>query len=161
MSQIVTLLLLLAIALVQTTPITDASCTARLLNSSMPCWTGVTSSRTCNSAFLTLADTKYQSCSTVGLGWWSDSTNNLTLTIETSFTQQHQPYSIRLNNQQLTQLKDYSVKVYRILNSQETELKSVDDVIIQYSDSNYQIILKFQGPTMYNLLPIIYEVLKS
>jgi hypothetical protein len=160
MSSIIPFLVFLAIGLVQITPTTAESCTAQLLNSSLPCWSGVVSPRTCTSAFLNLGNTEYKSCSTVGLGWWSDSTNNLTLTIETLFTQQRQAYTINLNNQQLKQFKDYSVKVYRILNNQETELISTDDIITQSSDSNYQIILKFQGPTMYNLLPIIYEVFK-
>ncbi|CAF5015194.1 unnamed protein product, partial [Rotaria sp. Silwood1] len=80
---------------------------------------------------------------------------------ETPFTQERQPYAIRLNNEQLKQFKDYDVRIYRILNGQETQLISSDQVIVQNSDSNYQIILKFQGPTMYNLLPIIYEVVKA
>jgi len=160
MSSIITFLVLLAIRLIQITPVTAESCTAQILNSSLSCWGGVVSPRICKSAFLNLGNTEYKSCSTVGLGWWSDSTNNLTLTIETSFTQQNQPYIINLNNQQLKQFKDYSVKFYRILNNQETELISTDDIITLNSDSNYQIILKFQGPTIYNLLPIIYEVFK-
>lgn len=161
MSSISTFPFLLAIGLVQITFITADSCTAKTLTSSLSCWSGVVSPRTCQSASLNLGNTEYASCSTVGLGWWSDSTNNLTLTIETSFTQQRQPYSINLNNQQLKQFKEFSVKFYRILNNVETELISADDNIRQDSDSNYQIILKFQGPTTYNLLPIIYEVLKS
>ena len=161
MLQLTTLLLLLTLGLVRSAPTTDESCTARLLDSFLPCWTGVTSPRTCKSASLTLGGTKYQSCSTVGLGWWSDSTNNLTLTIETPFTQERQPYSILLNNQDLAKFTVYSAKIYRIINDQEIELKPVDHVMTQYSDSNYQIKLKYQGSTMYDSLPIIYEVRKA
>ncbi|CAF0943575.1 unnamed protein product [Rotaria sordida] len=161
MLSIIAFLVLIAAILIHSTPIIQESCTVKILNSSLPCWTGITSPRTCKSAILNLGDTKYKSCTTVGLGWWSDSTNSLTINIETPFTQERQPYSIYLNNEQLKQFKDYDVKIYRILNGQETELISSDDVIIQSSDSNYQVILKFQGPTMYNVLPIIYEVVKT
>lgn len=154
-------LILCAIEVTQSVPLLTESCTADILNSSFPCWSGIVSSRFCKSAFLNLGNTEYKSCSTVGFGWWSGSTNNLTLTIETSFTQQRQSYLIQLNNQQLKEFKDYSVRFFRILNNEETELISTDDIITQYSDSNYQIILKFQGPTTYNLLPIIYEVFQS
>ncbi|CAF3104402.1 unnamed protein product [Rotaria sp. Silwood2] len=160
MSSIIGFLVLIAAGLIHSVPITQESCTVEILNSPLPCWTGITSPRTCKSAILNLHDTKFQSCTTVGLGWWSGSTNNLTISIETPFTRERQSYSIRLNNEQLKQFKDYVVRIYRILNSQETQLISSDGVIVQNSDSNYQIILKFQGPTMYNLLPIIYEVVK-
>jgi hypothetical protein len=161
MSSIIIFLFLFSIVLVQAGPIGDESCIAETLNSSLPCWTGVTSPRTCKSALLNLGKTHFISCSTIGSGWWSSSTNNLTIIIETPFTQQRQPYAIYLNNQQLKPFKRYDVKIYRIIKEQETELISTDDVIVQNSDSNYQVILKFQGPTMYDLLPIIYEVIKS
>ncbi|CAF0909576.1 unnamed protein product [Rotaria sp. Silwood1] len=154
-------LVLIAAGLIHSVRIKQESCTVKILDSSLPCWSGITSPRTCKSAILNLGDTKYKSCTTVGLGWWSDSTNSLTINIETPFTQERQPYAIRLNNEQLKQFKDYDVRIYRILNGQETQLISSDQVIVQNSDSNYQIILKFQGPTMYNLLPIIYEVVKA
>jgi hypothetical protein len=69
-------------------------------------------------------------------------------------------YAIYLNNQQHKTFKRYAVKISRIINGQETELISTDDVIVQNSDSNHQVILKFQGLTMYELLTIIYEVIK-
>jgi hypothetical protein len=41
--------------------------------------------------------------------------------------------------------------VYRVFNNEETEITTQDAKLIQYSDSNYQVILKFQGPSHLSL----------
>ena len=68
----------------------------------------------------------------------------MTLVIETPFTRTHRRFLMRLDNQQLAGAVSH---VYRIFNNQETDVTTRDDTLIQYSDPNYQIILKFQGPT--------------
>ncbi len=36
--------------------------------------------------------------------------------------------------------------VYRIFNNEETEVTTREGTLVQVSDSNYQVILNFQGP---------------
>lgn len=67
----------------------------------------------------------------------------MTYVIETSHTQAHQAYTISLANSPLMQ---DGARVYRIINNQETDVTTSDARIVQLSDSNYQVILKFQGP---------------
>ncbi|CAF2503513.1 unnamed protein product [Rotaria sp. Silwood2] len=113
----------------------------------------------CNSGIVNLTDTDYAKCNTTSF-FWSYPLNNLTLMIETPFTHQHEPYSIYLDNEQLMSAVSH---VYRIFNNQETDVTTKDKTLIQYSDSNYEIILKFQGPEYlhrygvnidYNVLPM-------
>ena len=56
-----------------------------------------------------------KSCTEVNLSW-DYPTNNLTIIIETPFTQQHQPYAVNLDNYWL-----FGVQPYRILNGKEIE----------------------------------------
>jgi hypothetical protein len=73
--------------------------------------------------------------------------NNLTVIIETPFTEKHQPYSIRLQNQQL---KTQISHIYQVCKSgAHTELKLQDDIITVKSNEDYQIILEFQAPTKF------------
>jgi len=76
--------------------------------------------------------------------FWSYPVNNMTLIIETPFTQKHQHYTITLDNEQVY---GAITNVYRIINDKEIKITTPDKTIIQHSDSNYQIILKFQAPT--------------
>ncbi|CAF0909595.1 unnamed protein product [Rotaria sp. Silwood1] len=149
-------LVLLPVGLIQATPITKESCEARVLDSSDPCWSSVVVPRSCESATLNLGMTRFKSCNKVGL-MWSYPLHNLTVTIETLFTEKRQPYAINIDN---SLIKDYSIGIYRIIDGHETEVKSKDDVIVQNSDSNYQIILKFQGPSTiyYYGFPFNYDV---
>ena len=67
----------------------------------------------------------------------------MTLIIETPYTQARQPYRISLDN---SLIMEDVLHVYRIINNQETDVTTLDDQLVQSSDSNYQIMLKFQGP---------------
>jgi hypothetical protein len=155
----ITFLVVLSISFIQVIPITSESCKAQILDSSNPCSSSVIVSRSCDTATLNLGETRFKTCTEVRL-FWSYPMNNLTVTVETPFTQQHQPYTINIDNRLI---KDYSVGIYRILNGQEIHVKSVDDVIVQNSDSNYQIILKFQAEKTitYYGFPFMYKVTKS
>ncbi|CAF1170087.1 unnamed protein product [Didymodactylos carnosus] len=66
--------------------------------------------------------------------------NNLTVTIGTHYTQQRKPFTLYLDNR----LGEYIQHIYRVHDGQETEITSKDETIIQYSDTNYQVILKLQ-----------------
>jgi hypothetical protein len=91
---------------------------------------------------------------------WSYPTNNLTITIETSFTKQSQAYTLSINN---GQIQDYTIRMYRITNGKEVEIKSTDDRIVLNSDANYQVILKLQGPPsiFYYGFPLSYTVARA
>ncbi|CAF3997688.1 unnamed protein product, partial [Rotaria sp. Silwood1] len=90
---------------------------------------------------------------------WAYPMNNFTIIIEAPFTQQLQSYSIAIDN---ALIKESDIRVYRILDGREIEVKSTGDVIVQNSDSNYQVILKFQAPSTIGLyvLPFNYKVTK-
>ncbi|CAF1006880.1 unnamed protein product [Rotaria sordida] len=134
----------------------DESCEATVLDSSDPCWSSIVVPRSCESATFNLGTMRFKLCTKVGF-MWSYPLHNLTVTIETPFTQKRQPYAINIDN---SLIKDYSIRIYRIIDGHETEVKSMDDVIVQDSDSNYQIILKFQGPSTiyYYGFPFNYNV---
>ncbi|CAF1229440.1 unnamed protein product [Rotaria sordida] len=85
--------------------------------------------------------------------------NNFTIIIETPFTQQLQPYSVAIDN---GLIKGSDIRVYRILDGREIEVKSTGDFIVQNSDSNYQVILKLQAPSTIGLyvLPFSYKTTK-
>ncbi|UJR07733.1 hypothetical protein I4U23_012017 [Adineta vaga] len=120
----------------------DSSCGSHL-DKLDTCSATISFSGECYSSKIDLKDTEYAKCTTNAF-FWSYPVNNMTLVIETKFTQQRQPYSINLDN---TQLKGAILHVYRVFNNQETEITTQDKVLVQRSDSNYQVILKFQAPT--------------
>lgn len=155
----VSFLVLLSIGLIHTTPIVEESCEAELYNRTAPCNGLIWVTKPCKEATAHLATTSFKSCDVVAL-IWAYPINNLTVIIETPFTQQHQPYAIHINNKQIRS-SDFSL--YRILNGHETKIKSIEDIIVQQSDSNYQVILKVQAETIESLyiLPINYNVTKS
>jgi hypothetical protein len=71
----------------------------------------------------------------------------LTAIIDTPFTEKKQAYKLFIENEQL---QPYISHVYRILDGRETEVTTTNKTLIQYSDANYQVILKFEGPpTLY------------
>lgn len=96
----------------------------------------------CDSAIVNLTNSDYAKCNSSNF-FWSYPLHNLTLVIETPFTTQHQQYAIYLDNKQAMSGVSH---IYRIINKQEQDVTSKDETLIQYSDSNYKIILKFQGP---------------
>ncbi len=135
-------LILLFASTVHARTITDDSCETHI-NKLDTCWAIVSFSGDCYSSNVNLTNTEYAKCIS-NIFFWSYPLNNMTLIIETEFTQQHQSYTIHLDNEQLMSTV---TNVYRILNNQEKEITTKDKILIQNSDSNYQIILKFQGPT--------------
>lgn len=159
MSFIVVWIVLISLGLIQAAPTDQATCIAQLLTPSSSCWNSIIVPRQCQSATINLGNNDLTPCSAVGL-MWSYPTNNLTITIETSFTKQSQAYAISIDN---GQIKDYTIRMYRILNDKEVEIKSIDDRIVLTSDANYQIILKLQGPPsiFYYGFPLSYNVTKT
>ena len=116
---------------------------SRLYDSSTPCHGIISVPGSCTSATARLATTTLKSCDAVGINWGYPM-NNLTIIIETPFTQQRQPYAIHIDN---WFFKLYPLPMYRILDGKETEIKITDDPIVQKSDSNYQVIIKLQADT--------------
>lgn len=108
-----------------------------------PCTATISAPTGCISTVLNYTDTIFAQCNGVNF-FWSQGDNNMTFIIETAYTQTHQAYNISLANSPLIQ---GDLHVYRVNNGQEIEITTRDDKIFQISDSNYQIILKFQGPT--------------
>jgi len=121
--------------------IIDDSCQTHI-NKLDTCMAIISFSGDCRSSNVSLSNTEYASC-TADNFFWSYPVYNMTLTTETLFTSQHQPFTIALDNEQLAGAIS---NVYRIINEHETEVTTHDKTLIQHSDSNYQIILKFQGP---------------
>ncbi len=151
------ILIFLSIGLIQCTPIKNDPCEAQIIPWGGPCGASLAVSRLCQSATFHLEKTPFKSCDALSF-MWSYPINNLTIVIETPFTQQQQSYSIILNN-----VKDYDIRKYVFVNGEEIEIKSSEDVIVLNSDSNYQIRLKFQAEatiSYYGFL-IAYTVTKS
>ncbi|CAF1452002.1 unnamed protein product, partial [Didymodactylos carnosus] len=113
------------------------TCTATVWDSGTgPCRAAIQTDLECSNSALDIGQTKYVTCDAVQFSW-SYPMNNLTITIGTQYTYQRKPFTLYLDNRGQT--------IYRIHDGgQETEITSRDKVIIQYSDANYQIILKFQ-----------------
>jgi hypothetical protein len=122
--------------------ITDDNC-GTYVNKLDTCMATISFSGNCPSNNVSLSNTEYANC-TSNYFFWSYPLYNMTLTIETLFTHQHQHYTISLDNEEL---RGAISKVFRIINNEEKEVTTHDKTLIQNSDSNYQIILKFQGPT--------------
>lgn len=111
------------------------------------CSQSISSPAGCKETKFNLSNTNTsKTCTSVNL-FWNYPVDNLTTIIETPFTQKKQAYKLYIDNEQLT---PYISHVYRILNGKETEVTTTDKILIQHSDANYQVILKFQGPpTLY------------
>ncbi|CAF0908376.1 unnamed protein product [Rotaria sordida] len=133
------------------------SCKAQVYPSDT-CRTSLSVPNDCDSGIFNLTNTDYAKCNTMNI-FWSYPQKNLTLIIETPFTEQHQRYAIYLDNEQLMSAVS---RVYRIINNQERCVTTKDKTLIQYSDSNYKIILKFQGPESFERygVNIDYNVLQ-
>ena len=98
----------------------------------------------------------YSSCSGTisSTGGCKASTLNLGNTI---YSKKKQAYTIYVDHECLNGAVSH---VYRLFNGQETEVTTTNSKLIQYSDANYQVILKLQGPprlTYYGVF-INYEV---
>lgn len=118
-------------------------------------------SRECNSSTFDLADIEAsKSCNSVDI-FWSSPINNLTVIIETKFTQERQPYSIELQNKRLSPQISHVYQVSE--NGIDTELQPEGDIITVQSNANYQVILTFQAPTelIFFGTPIKYNIVKK
>ena len=122
--------------------IIDSSCETHI-DKINTCKAVISFSGDCYSTIVNMSNTEYANC-TSNTFFWSYPRNNMTLIIDTQFTQKRQPYTIYLDNEQLMAAMSH---IYRIFNNQETEITTKDRTLIQYSDVNHQIILKFQSPT--------------
>ncbi|CAF1313266.1 unnamed protein product [Didymodactylos carnosus] len=97
----------------------------------------------CPSASFNIGKTQYVTCSDIQL-FWSYNVGNLTMTIETEFTEQRQPFIILFAND--STFRNQMPHFYRIIDGVETEIVTKDEQIILTSDENYQVIMKFQAP---------------
>ncbi|CAF4488334.1 unnamed protein product, partial [Rotaria magnacalcarata] len=70
---------------------------------------------------------------------WNYPVDEMTLIIETPFTQKRQPYAISIDNESLTRGTSH---VSRIVDDEEIELKKDGCRQVINCDSNYQIVLK-------------------
>jgi len=152
----ITFLVLLSVGHIQAIPIADESCDVQIYHQPTPCDGSLVVPYSCESATANLTGTRFESCDTIHFTW-AYPLNNLTIIIATTYTQQRQPYAINIDN---GFFKVYPLPIYRILDGQETEITTTDDVIVQKSDSNYEVILKFQAQTTvsYYISHIYYNV---
>jgi len=150
----------LIVGIVHALPISSDSCESSIIQQHT-CNIRVIVPRECKSPTLNLTGSNVStSCSSVEI-YWKYPMNNLTVIIETPFTEKHQPYSIRLQNQQL---KTQISHIYQVCKSSaHTELKSQDDIITVKSNEDYQIILEFQAPTKFIFFGafIKYDVIEN
>ena len=140
----------------------DEPCEAELWENDAPyeCSAVVSVRGECVAATLHLDRSKVSKlCTSVSL-FWSYPVDNLTITIETPFTQKQQAYTLEFDNEQIM---SYISHVYRFIDGKETEVTTHDSKLIQHSDSKYQIILKLEGPptlTYYGVF-VHYNVTQS
>lgn len=81
----------------------------------------------------------------------------MTLVLDSPFTGSQQKYQMSFDNQQIMSAVSH---VYRIIDGEEIDVTTTEPKLIQTSDDNYQIILKFEGPTSLTRygLNIVYDV---
>ena len=151
MVSISTLFILISIGLVHSTSVRGESCEAKVFNSPGQCESRLSIPRPCVSATLNLGATNLKTCTDVRLSW-DYPTNNLTMVIETPFTQQRQPYAVNLDSYWV-----FGGTTYRVLDGKEIQLKSEDKALPQKSDSNYQVIFKLQFPPSLTLYVLFFN----
>ncbi|CAF1434492.1 unnamed protein product [Adineta steineri] len=152
-------------AIVQGVPVTDnhmrESCEAHFYSyGADPCDGTVSVRGGCKSSTLNFAHTNTSKTCTSVKFFWSYPVDNLTMIIETPFTEKQQQYSIKFN---VDRTMGAITNVFRIFGREEILITPAESKLIQPSDSNYQIILKLQGPsklTSYGVF-IDYEVVYS
>ena len=136
-------------AYAQTT--TTNPCEPRV-SSALPCYLGVSVNPQCKSAILRFPGTNLtKKCNSANI-FWNYPQNNLTFIIDTPFTATRQPYTLRLS------VYPTQPQMFRVFQVQPdgttTELNIQSDIITVRSDSNFQVRLKFEGPSRY----IVYGV---
>ncbi|CAF1415232.1 unnamed protein product [Rotaria sordida] len=151
MVSISTLFILISIGLVYSVPVRGESCEAKVYSSPGVCESRLFISKPCDWATLNLGATDFKTCTDVRLSW-DYPTNNLTMIIETPFTQQRQPYAVNLDSYWV-----FGGTTYRVLDGKEIELKSDDKVLPQKSDSNYQVVFKLQFPPSLTLYVLFFN----
>jgi hypothetical protein len=136
----------------------SSSCNANIDRYS-PCTATVSFGDWCTSAVLNFTNTPSAQC--LGINFvWSVPVNNLTMILETSYTKTRQAYKIAFVN---SALMEVITNVYQIINNKEIDVTSHDNTLILNSDSNYQVIVKFQAPSKHgrSIVFIRYDVTKS
>ena len=152
-------LLLGSLSALHAASVSESSCETMVYDYSA-CYFGLSYGSGCKSQVSYVGkNPKAVSCSSVNI-FWSYPNNNLTLVIETSFTQARQPFSIRLDQRQLKPVISHACNIAQ---DKGTELNLNNDVSVVKSDKNYQVVIKFQaysGPQAYGV-NIKYDVLKK
>lgn len=129
----------LLITFIQANPIVDQSCEVHASEPS-DCYTNVWVPNTCHSATLDLTKSEFtKSCNNVTL-FWSYPVDNLTITFGNGH---NTPFTMAIPTEYLLAALPH---IYRIIDGRETEVTTTKPELIQTSDSNNHIILKFQGP---------------
>ena len=156
-----TLLFLVTMAsgLTQTVALLNEPCQARVSDMTELCDGYVWTSGLCNDSIVTVGTNTSKSCDQIDLSW-DYPVNNMTITFETPYTREHQPYNLSFDN---TWLSGSRFVFYRVIDGKESEINSDDDVLVQKSDSNYQVILKIQAKRTLSLyvLFIHYNITKA
>lgn len=130
------------------------TCVAELWSyDSYPCYRTVWIDGACDSSTLNLAHTSISQCSAFHLSW-SNPVENLTMTIETPFTEKQQAYAIFIDNEGMMGPVSH---VYRLIDNKEIEVTTTSKKLVQYSDSNYQVTLKFQSPSEFTYYGVFID----
>ncbi|CAF3832664.1 unnamed protein product [Rotaria sp. Silwood1] len=123
-------------------PVSNDVCKANFFDQGT-CEIGVGTSSSCQTSTLNLAESKLASCNS-GSIFWNYPVNTLIVTIVTPYTQKRQPFFIRLDNEQM---KLAISRVCQVSPQGSAELQPIGNIITAKSDSNYQVVLKFEAPS--------------
>ncbi len=154
--------ILLLAATVHSAPAIDddieSTCNAEIEHYSQ-CTARVESVDRCTSAILNFTGTPSAKCS--GINYlWAQPANNLTMIIETPYTQERQTYRIVFDNDYLMELV---TNAYQIINNEEINVTTHTSTLTLKSDSSFQVVVKFETPAESTVSAIVvrYEVAKS
>jgi len=158
MSATIFFLLVSCVGFIEMVPIGEDVCPVRLYDTGSSCSGLITVDKLCNESIANLAESTLKTCDAVQLTW-SYPMRNLTITIETPYTQQHQDYSIEIDNRNFY---ESTFHLFRILNGEEISINTPDESVTVKSDSKYQVQLKIVAPYTISLyiLNINYKVAK-
>ena len=146
-----TVFVLLSIAFVQAIPVKNELCQAQVFDNPGSCQSTIRMPQSCNSSTLNLEGTQFASCTDVRLSW-NYPVNNLTIIMKTPFTLRNQPYAVHIDTYYMG-----GIRLYRIRDGKETEVKSTDNAIVQLSDSNHEVILKLQAASTLSLYVLFFN----
>lgn len=149
MSFTVSFIILLAITITRAAIVQDKSCDVQAYRQS-DCVASVFVQHGCPSATLDLTHVDFLIlCSSVRVSW-AYPANNLTFVIG---THKHQAFTVSVNTDRLMGSVSH---IFRIIGNQETEVTTKDHKLVQKSDSNGQVKLKFEVPP--ELMPYVVFV---